>query len=224
MTDLPDLTPDAADAAPGLDPIDMLLAHGTATTETVNLYSDQALMAEIEEFYARRDRALNEAQIADDMAAAMLAMGEARPATVEQIEAEFDREEAELLARYEASQIKVTVRALEQDEIDSIREMFPMPDAPPMLARSASQKLKDLWAKQRDEFRRKAEEVERLQDAHMVATAVIEFRSGETVRESITPEEVLRIRRAAFGAQRIGRILDAIKRCSTERTEVPRPK
>lgn len=224
MTETPDFAAEPAATAPAIDPIDALLAHGTARTETVNLYTDQALMDEIERFYNRRDKTIEAALAADEEHNAMLAMGERHRDTVTALEEKFDAEEEELTARYEASQIVVTVRALEQTEIDEIRDKFPMPPAPERLAFSAPARLKALWEKERDEFVRKAEKVERQQDAHMVAAAVIEFRHGATVRTSITPEEVLRIRAAAYGGQRIERILAAIKKASTERTEVSRPK
>jgi len=192
--------------------VDQWLNSGTARTETVELFADQAIMDEMRDLIARRD--ILESQ----STTGQRAMGEANPMR------DLERDEAALWARYEASKSTWIVRALTPDETEEIRDEFPEPMAPQMLPKVAPAKAKAAWAVERDAFVKESERQAIERDLHFIAKATISITTGQGATETISVAQVRAMRAREYGPDRIEMLTKAIAKATRGEVEMPRPK
>ncbi len=195
------------------DPIlDQWLDSGTIRTEQVNLFADQAIMAEMQKLIERRT------ELEESTPRGQRAMGEANPFK------ELEREEAALWEKYEASKSVWTVRALLPEETDAIHDEFPEPPAPQMLPKAAPAKAKEAWAVERDAFVKQSQQQAIERDLRFVATATIKVETAHGTVDAVSVEQVRAMRAKQYGPDRVRMLVEAITRSTVGEEEMPRPK
>lgn len=204
--------------------LEQWLETGTINSETVSLYADQAVMKEMGALVDEREQ-LEKDRAGQGATVSVFAMGEANPKSVfDAREAALDAREEALWERYEASKSEWTVRALLPAEVIAVRDKFEIPNAPKMLPAAAPAKAKAKWDRDFAEWKQNAERAEMLRHIHMVQKAVTEVKVGDHVMEGVTVVQVQALADATYGPQRLGLLVAAIERVTTDAGEMPRPK
>lgn len=196
----------ASDAVPvGDDWFDQWLETGTVAQRSVNVYGRPDLFAKYEDLERRRAVA---AEVEDEEKS----LGDSTLA-------DLDEEISNLYKQWQDSKTTWYIRALQPEEINAVRDECNFPDEP-----KPGKDEKAVDPAVRREYEREADEANTRANQLMVSRALvkIENNAGDTVRESITSEQVGAMR-SKLGDQQILRLVAAAMVAATQEVSIPVP-
>jgi len=205
------------------DMFDELLSTGTVRRETVDLYFDQAAVAEM-----------------DAIAAEVEALPPG-PETINQtsrlkeIEARWDAASE----RYAASKVTFTLVPVDRDTTRAIWEESPNPPAPENPAKSRwpigqnapdrerivkqREVAESAWHERMKEWRKEVDTQESKRLLRFLSTAIEKVASAKGERPGMTEDQIEAIRSAPYGVERINRLWAAFQKVAESKGEIERP-
>lgn len=193
--------------------LDEWLSTGTLARRAVPIYNDPSLAAEFD-VLAQRLSELEAMTKGDESS-----VGESAEIT------EVYEQMTAVHERWEASKATWTVRALTEDEVKAIAEEHPDPEPPEILRakRESGQVWSDEQRAEGQAFLAAREEALTERNLAMIALAVVEVATSRGSANSVTVEQVRKLRGRPHGKQQVQRLIEAVTSATTGDIEIPRP-